>query len=188
MWYKEFRELLPTFVRGGKMPDSYDPEDPSEGLEEMFPSESEQDESEFGGLLSFSFVVDTEMNIRYSDGINKNNPVLKKLFPKVYFFDVTRNVKEIQDSIFMVQTKSALKRVRDTVCMYDESKPCNRCFKCIKDILDKSPDELSILETTKLLEFKLMQLNLDEFVSKLNQYYIRNSGRRQDIEFVVKEA
>ena len=186
MWYKEFCELLPTFVRGGKMPDAYDPDDPAEAIEEMFPSEAEQDSSDFGGLLSFSYVVDTSMNIRFSDGVNKNNPNLKKIFPKVYFFDVTRNVKEIQDSIFMVQTKSALKRVRDTVCMYDESRPCTSCFRCINDILKKVPDELSILETTKLLEYKLMQLNMDEFVSRLNTYYIRNSGRQQDIEFTVK--
>ena len=186
MLYKEFYEVLPTFVRGGKMPDAYDPEDPAEGIEEMFPSEAEQDASDFGGLLSFSYVVDTEMNVRFSDGINKNNLNLKKIFPKVYFFDVTRDVREIQDSIFMVQTKSVLKRVRDTVCMYDESRPCNRCFRCIKDISQKAPDELSILETTKLLEFKLMQLNMDECVSRLNSYYIRNSGRQQDIEFTVK--
>ena len=186
MWYKEFCESLPTFVRGGKMPDSFDPEDPAEGYAEMFPSGDETDTNDYGGLLSFSFVVDTDMVCRYSDGINKNNPYLKKIFPKVYFIDVTRNVKEIQDSIFMVQTKSALKRVRDTVCMYDESKPCNRCFKCIKDINGKVPDELSILETTKLLEYKLMQLNMDEFIGRLNRYYIRNSGRKQDIEFTVK--
>ena len=186
MWYKEFCELLPTFVRGGKMPDSFDPEDPAEGYAEMFPSGDETDTNDYGGLLSFSFVVDTDMTCRYSDGINKNNIYLKKIFPKVYFIDVTRNVKEIQDSIFMVQTKSALKRVRDTVCMYDESKPCNRCFKCIKDITEKKPDDLSILETTKLLEYKLMQLNMDEFISRLNRYYIRNSGRKQDIEFTVK--
>ena len=186
MWYKEFCELLPTFVRGGKVPDSWDPEDPSEGYEEMFPSGDETDTNDYGGLLSFSYVVDTDMNIRFSDGVNKNNPYLKKMFPRVYFLDVTRDVKEIQDSIFMVQTKEALKRVRDTVCMYDVSRPCTRCFKCIKDIIAKNPEEMSILETTKLLEYKLMQLNMDEFVTRLNNYYIRNSGRQQDIEFVVK--
>ncbi len=185
MWYKEFCEELPTFVRGGKVPE-YDPDDPAEAYEELFPSGDETDTGDYGGLLSFSFVVDTDMGIRYSDGINKNNPYIKKIFPKVYFLDVTRDVREIQDSIFMVQTKSALKKVRETVCMYDESRPCTRCFRCIKDILNKSVDELSILETTKLLEYKLMQLNMDEFVSRLNNYYIRNSGRKQDIEFTVK--
>ena len=186
MWYKEFCDVFPTFVRGGKVPDSYDPDDPSEGYAEMFPVENGADNDNYGGLLSFSFVVDTDMTVRYSDGLNKNNLYLKKIFPRVYFLDVTRNVREIQDSIFMVQTKSALKKVRDTVCLYDESRPCTRCFRCIKDILGKSPDKLSILETTKLLEFKLMQLNMDEFITRLNRYYIRNSGRKQDIEFTVK--
>ena len=188
MWYEDFCTQLPTFVRGGREPDSdsYEQEDQAEILEEMFSPETDINPSEYGGLLSFSFVVDTDLSVRYSDGINKNNPYLKKIFPKVYFFDVTRNVREIQDSIFNVQTKSALKKVKDTICMYDESRPCTRCFRCIPGILDKKPDELSILETTKLLEYKLGQLNMDEFIERLNNYYIRNSGRKQDIEFMVK--
>jgi len=188
MWYEDFCTQLPTFVRGGREPDSdsYEQEDQAEILEEMFSPETDINPSEYGGLLSFSFVVDTDLSVRYSDGINKNNPYLKKIFPKVYFFDVTRNVREIQDSIFNVQTKSALKKVKDTICMYDESRPCTRCFRCIPDVIDKKPDELSILETTKLLEYKLGQLNMDEFIERLNRYYIRNSGRKQDIEFMVK--
>ena len=188
MWYENFCSQLPTFVRGGREPDSdsYEQEDQAEILEEMFSPENDINPSEYGGLLSFSFVVDTDLSVRYSDGINKNNPSLKKIFPKVYFFDVTRNVREIQDSIFNVQTKSALKKVKDTICMYDESRPCTRCFRCIPDIVEKKPDELSILETTKLLEYKLGQLNMDEFIERLNRYYIRNSGRKQDIEFMVK--
>ncbi|MBO4421577.1 MAG: ATP-binding protein [Lachnospiraceae bacterium] len=188
MWYEDFCNQLPTFVRGGREPDSdsYEQEDQAEILEEMYSPDNGINPSEYGGLLSFSFVVDTDLSVRYSDGINKNNPSLKKIFPKVYFFDVTRNVREIQDSIFNVQTKSALKKVKDTICMYDESRPCTRCFRCIPDIIDKKPDELSILETTKLLEYKLGQLNMDEFIERLNRYYIRNSGRKQDIEFMVK--
>ncbi|MBR4780714.1 MAG: AAA family ATPase [Lachnospiraceae bacterium] len=188
MWYEDFCTQLPTFVRGGREPDSdsYEQEDQAEILEEMFSPETDINPSEYGGLLSFSFVVDTDLSVRYSDGINKNNPYLKKIFPKVYFFDVTRNVREIQDSIFNVQTKSALKKVKDTICMYDESRPCTRCFRCIPGILDKQPEDLSILETTKLLEYKLGQLNMDEFIERLNNYYIRNSGRKQDIEFMVK--
>ena len=188
MWYEDFCNHLPTFVRGGREPDSdsYEQEDQAEILEEMFSPDTDINPSEYGGLLSFSFVVDTDLTVRYSDGINKNNPYLKKIFPKVYFFDVTRDVREIQDSIFMVQTKSALKKVRDTICIYDESRPCTRCFRCIPDITSKKPDELSILETTKLLEFKLGQLNMDEFIERLNRYYVRNSGRKQDIEFRVK--
>ncbi|MBR4145540.1 MAG: AAA family ATPase [Lachnospiraceae bacterium] len=188
MWYEDFCTQLPTFVRGGREPDSdsYEQEDQAEILEEMFSPETDINPSEYGGLLSFSFVVDTDLSVRYSDGINKNNPSLKKIFPKVYFFDVTRNVREIQDSIFNVQTKSALKKVKDTICMYDESRPCTRCFRCIPGILDKKPEDLSILETTKLLEYKLGQLNMDEFIERLNNYYIRNSGRKQDIEFMVK--
>jgi len=188
MWYEDFCNQLPTFVRGGREPDSdsYEQEDQAEIMEEMFSPDAEINPSEYGGLLSFSFVVDTDLTARYSDGINKNNPYLKKIFPKVYFFDVTRDVREIQDSIFMVQTKSALKKVRDTICIYDESRPCTRCFRCIPDITSKKPDELSILETTKLLEYKLGQLNMDEFIERLNRYYVRNSGRKQDIEFRVK--
>jgi len=189
MWYKEFQEVLPTFVRGGrdgKRSEAYDPDDPVEAFGEMISTNDYSDTNDYGGLLAFSFVVDTEMNMRYSDGINKDNPNIKKIFPKVYFLDTTRPVRELQDSIFMVQTAAALKRVRDDVCLTDESRPCNRCFDCIKNIAQKTPETLSILETTKLLEYKLLQLNMDEFVNRLNRYYIRNSGRKQNIEFAIK--
>lgn len=196
MWYKEFCELLPTFTRG-KGPDVVrlpDDEDELEALDIKLSEEEylnslipdTQDTEDVGGMLSFSFVVETDLTVRYSDGINKNNPYIKKAFPRVHYIDVTRNVADIQDDIFMAQTKETLKEIREKVCINDPSRRCNNCFKCIEDISLKRPDELTIGESVKLLEYKLLQLNMDEFMAKLNSYYTANTGRSADIEFVLK--
>lgn len=172
MWYKDFCDRLPTFVRGKSTEESiWEPADP--------------EEKELGGILSFVFVADTELNIRYSDGINKDNDNIRKIFPKMHFIDTSRRVQAIQDDIFLAQTKNALTGVRESVCIYDQALPCTNCFKCIPDIISKKPEELTIVETVKLLESKLLQLNLDSFMEKLNNNYARNSGRHQNIKFVM---
>lgn len=43
---------------------------------------------------------------------------------------------------------------------------------------------MTIQESVKLLEYKMMRLNMDDFMEKLNSYYMRNSGRNQNIRFV----
>ncbi len=192
MWYKEFCELLPTFVRGER-PEAVrlpEDEDELEALDAKL-SESEyldsfkEEGDDYGGTLSFSYVVEPDLTIRYSDGLNKNNENIPKALPRVHFIDVNRDVKGIQDDIFMAQTKESLKEIRENTCYLDPSRQCNNCFNCITNILKKTPEDLNVVESVKLLEYKLMQLNMDEFVSRLNTYYMRNSGRVQDIEFIL---
>ena len=172
MWYEEFCKQLPTFTRGEISEDS------------DYLEYTEPEENDFGGTLSFSFVVDTDLSVRYSDGINKNNEFIKKVFPKVHFIDVSRDISQIQDDIFLAQTKETLTAIKEKICIYDESRPCNNCFKCIDDIKKKTPNEMTIQESVKLLEYKMMRLNMDDFMEKLNSYYMRNSGRNQNIRFV----
>lgn len=171
MWYEDFCKLLPTFSRGISNDSEY-------------PEYTVNNENDFGGTLSFSFVVDEDLRCRYSDGYNKNNENIKKVLPKIHFIDASRDISQIQDDIFLAQTKDALGGVKENICVYDESRICTKCFKCIPDILAKKPDELSILESVRLLEHKLVKLNMDEFMNRLNTYYTRNSGRLQNIKFV----
>ena len=138
-----------------------------------------------GGILRFVYVVDPDLNIRYSDGINRNNSNIKKVFPNCHFIDANRNVKDIQNDIFFSETEDALIPIRDNFCFEDPAKHCVDCFRCIPKITEKKHEELTIVETVRLLEYKLMQIKLDSFMDKLNLYFTRNSGRQQNIKFVM---
>ncbi len=174
MWYEEFKKLLPTFERALPEEDEY-----------YVPEPTDPDAEYIGGMLNFVFVVDTELRSRYSDGVNKSNPHIREVLPKVHFIDYSRNIEEIQTEIFRAESKNALNGVSENLCVKDPAKQCSDCFKCIPGICEKNPEELSILESMRLLEYKILQVNLDSFMNKLNKYYVRNSGRQQDIKFVM---
>ena len=172
MWYREFLRQLPTFERHKR--------------EKTAEWESEDDlYSGYGGTLSFVFVADTALNIRYSDGVNRDNEFIRRVFPKVHFIDTARKVASIQEDIFMAQTQDALTGLRENACIHNHAKTCTDCFKCISGIMEKRPEELSIPESARLLEYKILQVKLDSFMNKLNSYYARNSGRKQNIRFVI---
>jgi putative ATP-dependent endonuclease of OLD family len=60
--------------------------------------------------------------------------------------------------------------------MFDSARECNQCFKCIGLINQKKPEELQIYETAKLLEYKMYQLNLNNFAERVNENYRKNGG------------
>lgn len=134
--------------------------------------------------LSFTFIANRNGTIRYTDGVSKNNTYIKQVLPKIHYIDHERNIQEIQDDIFMAQGQYALERIRENKCMFDMKKSCNNCFQCIGVIEKKQADQLSIIETTKLLEYKLYHLNIDSFVDKLNDYFHKNTGLSHEIEYV----
>lgn len=172
MWYNEFCEKLPTFVRQ-KLGDS-------EAWET-----TELTDDDLGGVFSFIFVVDNDLKKRYSDGISSHNQYIRQIFPKVHFIDVSRDLTGLQNEIFAAQTADILKGVNQTSCLLNFSYPCNDCFKCIPDIQAKSSSELSIAETFKLLEYKLMSVNLDGFMHNLNKFYNKNCDKQQNFKFVM---
>lgn len=177
MWYEEFLKRLPTFTRNKSGEEAE--------INWTLLNENDLGDVDLGGVLSFSFVAETDLSTRYSDGINRDNPFIKQVFPNVMFIDVSRNVTEIQNEIFMAETRNALKGIKENACIYNPTKKCSDCFKCISEILKKSPADLSIIESVRLLEYKILQVNLDTFMSKLNVNYARNSGRQQNIKFVM---
>ena len=72
-------------------------------------------------------------------------------------------------------------------------KNAGNCFSCIGLIEKKAPAELDAFETAKLLDYKLYQLNLDEFARKVNQNYKKNGGQdeilysmNRDVERMLK--
>ena len=71
--------------------------------------------------------------------------------------------------------------MRENVCVFDRRRNCNHCFECIPVLEKKAACELNVLETARLLDYKMYQLSLDEFAKKVNENYRKNGGTEEII-------
>ena len=163
-WYREFCRKLPSFLPDG-------------GTEAGSGKGTDSDRTFSGGTLKFEFSVNREGRTRYSDGKQKDNRYIPKIFPHIYFMDTQRDLKKFQDDLLLMQEDDLLKRMRSGCCMFDVAKECNHCFSCIGLIHKKTTEELNAFEASKLLEYKLYNLNLDSFSRRVNEIFRRNGGR-----------
>ena len=131
------------------------------------------------GRLSFTMTANRSGRVRCQDGVRKHNPYLQEVFPKIYYVDTERNLEALQGALLLLQEDEILQRMRSGCCMFNQAKKCNYCFSCIGLIEKKAPGELDVFETAKLLDYKLYQLNLDDFARRVNQSFRKNGGRDQ---------
>ena len=133
--------------------------------------------------LAFTFVATPDGKIFYNDGRGKHNHYIKRLLPKIYYIDNTRDLSAFEKDIFHFQGNQSMAELKEQTCIFAQTKKCNHCFECIKSIETKNPTELTVAETTRLLEYKLFHMNLNEFSNKLNQSFHRNSSKNDDIVY-----
>ena len=131
------------------------------------------------GRLSFTMTANRSGRVRCQGGVRKHNPYLQEVFPKIYYVDTERNLEALQGDLLLLQEDEILQRMRSGCCMFNQAKKCNYCFSCIGLIEKKAPGELDVFETAKLLDYKLYQLNLDDFARRVNQSFRKNGGRDQ---------
>ena len=131
------------------------------------------------GILTFTFIANQDGKIRYEDGVRKNNPYIKEVVPRLYYVDAERNLSFFQHDMLLLQEDVLLKKMRADCCLFNQAKKCNHCFSCIGLLNQKTPKELTVFETSKLLDYKLYQLNLDEFAQKVNQNFHKNGGQEK---------
>ena len=137
------------------------------------------------GKIKFTCIVNSQGIVKYNDGIKKNNPYIKSILPKLYHIDKNRNLDAIQNDVFQFYDKSIFYDLKNNVCMFDPSKKCNRCFNCIGLINQKTPEELTAYEATRLLEYKLFHSNINAFSEKLNRYFHANGSPMRDIHYEI---
>lgn len=135
--------------------------------------------------VTFTCHINPEGRIRYNDGIQKHNPYIPEIFPKIYHIDQTRNLDALQNDVFSFYDKESFEMLKDNQCTFDPTRKCNRCFQCIGLINKKTPEELTLFETTRLLQYKLFRTNLNEFAEKVNYYFHRNGNPSQQIRYVL---
>lgn len=128
------------------------------------------------GNISFVCHINYNGQIRYDDGVHKNNRYILSILPKLHFVDASRNLESLQDDLLMFQNSRELKNIRANACLFNSAKECNHCFNCIGLIHKKKTEDLQLQETARLLEYKMYQLNLSELSQKVNEYYRKNGG------------
>lgn len=128
------------------------------------------------GELSFTCSFNHTGKIRYIDHTHKNNRYIREVLPKLHFIDTTRNLASFQDDLLLFEKSEDLVQMKNNACMFDGAKGCNHCFNCIGLINKKRPEELQLHETARLLEYKMYQVNMNDFSQKVNENYHKNGG------------
>lgn len=131
------------------------------------------------GELIFTCSVNRSGEVRYFDGYQRNNRSLPEVFPRLYCIDTGRDVKPFQEDLLMFREDAQLIRIRSGSCMFDAAKQCDHCYSCVGLIQQKSPQELTLHETVRLLEYKMYQLNLSDLSQSVNENYHKNGGREE---------
>ncbi len=131
------------------------------------------------GELFFTCSVNRSGEVRYFDGYQRHNRYMEALFPRLYCIDTGRDVKPFQEDLLMFQEDEQLIRIRSGACMFDGAKQCNHCYSCVGLIDQKRPEELTLHETVRLLEYKMYQLNLSSLSQRVNEKYQKNGGREE---------
>lgn len=137
------------------------------------------------GILSFTFIVTPNMATRYSDGFSKYNEYIPEVLPKIYHIDQNRNLEALQNDVFSFYDKESFQKLKDNQCTFDPARTCNRCFQCIGLINKKTPEELTVFETVRLLQYKLFHTNLTQFAEKVNRYFHANGSPSQEVRYVL---
>lgn len=132
-----------------------------------------------GNVLTFEYIVNKEGKSRYSDGVQKHNPFIRQVLPKIYYIDTQRNLEEFQENLLLMQEDELLKQMRSGCCMFDRAKECNHCFSCIGLINKKQTRDLNAFEAAKLLEYKLYHSSLDTFERTVNEHFRKNGGKEK---------
>ena len=120
------------------------------------------------GILEFEYVYSRDGKIKYRDGVKKNNIYIKTVLPRIFYVDHERRKSSIQEDLIMLQGGTEYADLKDTVCIFDKHKMCNQCFNCIGIINRKKPEQLALLETARLMQYKLFNVNLANFDNELN--------------------
>ncbi len=137
-------------------------------------------------IVYFRCVINKIGKKKFFDKKGNYNSYIKSILPKIYRIDSNRNIAEIQKDIFKFQGNHSLDELRQKNCMLDKTRKCNACFDCINYINTKNPEDLTVYETAKLLEYKLYNINLNNFSKKINECMNKNGAFSYDISYNIE--
>ena len=174
-WLDDFLKRLPSFVSTTELSAQ------EEKVGEASATQLRRDDSWESGELSFCFIANKDGKKRYFDGFKKNNPYIEKLLPRIYSVSPERDIERLQSDLLLLREDALISKMRSGCCLFDEAKTCDHCFSCIGYINQKKPIDLDAFEVSKLLDYKLYQLNLEEFSKSVNKNFKKNGGQEEII-------
>lgn len=136
------------------------------------------------GVLKFTYIVNKDGKARYDDGFKKNNNWIRDVFPKIHYISTSRDATDIQNEIF--NNNEELKSLKSNTCIFDRSRDCMNCFKCIGVINKKKPEQLTVHETERLMKYKLLSLGFDQFMEQFNFNLHKNGSQLSNFEFAME--
>lgn len=129
-----------------------------------------------GQILSFTCVINTSGKRRFGDGVKKHNKYIEEMLPRLSYINTDRDMEMLQSHLLLAQGQIMKREIQAGSCIFDGAKTCRHCFQCIGLINQKKPDSLSIMEISKLMEYKMYQVNLSSFTRRLNENFHKNGG------------
>lgn len=129
-----------------------------------------------GQILSFTCVINTSGKRRFGDRVKKHNKYIEEMLPKLSYINTDRDMELLQSHLLLAQGQIMRREIQAGSCIFDGAKTCRHCFQCIGLINQKKPESLSIMEISKLMEYKMYQVNLSSFTRRLNENFHKNGG------------
>lgn len=129
-----------------------------------------------GQILSFTCVINTNGKRRFGDRVKKHNKYIEEMLPKLSYINTDRDMELLQSHLLLAQGQIMRREIQAGSCIFDGAKTCRHCFQCIGLINQKKPESLSIMEISKLMEYKMYQVNLSSFTRRLNENFHKNGG------------
>lgn len=134
--------------------------------------------------LEFTCIISPK-EIRYFDGVKKNNPYIKAVLPRIYYISHERDIRHIEENVLHLYDNQFLGELKSSKCIFDRTRGCNQCFQCIGMINKKMPQDLTAVETRKLLEYKILDSRLNELSDQVTKHFHENGSASRDIQYKV---
>jgi len=124
--------------------------------------------------------------IIYGDEVQKDNPFIHEMLPTLNIINEARNLDYIQTHLMDIHGFKEIDTIMKNTCIFDQGRHCTNCFDCIGFINKKSPIDLSLNETFKLVNYQLYTANLKKYADSINTYFQNNYGNSHEINYKFK--
>lgn len=120
---------------------------------------------------------------RYGDALLKINPYVQEILPTLNIINERRDMEFLDSQLMDIHGFPNIEEVMKNVCIFDHSRPCNGCFDCIGFINKKSPMDLTLTETFKLVNYQLYSTNLKKYADSINKFFKQSYGNQYEINY-----
>lgn len=126
------------------------------------------------------------LEILYGDNVVKENEYIREAVPSLNIINENRDMEFIEKHLMDIHGFKEIDTIMKNTCIFDPGRHCSNCFDCIGFINKKSPIDLSLNETFKLVNYQLYTANLKKYADSINKYFQNNYGSSHEINYKFK--